>query len=383
VRTVAIFTGTRADYGLLRSVLHVLEIFEDCKYRLIVGGAHITQEFGHTLDEITADGFTPAATLSLSQDDTGDICRIMGEVLIGMGQIFERRRPDIVLLLGDRYETFCAAAAAQALRIPIAHIHGGETTEGAMDESFRHAVSKMSHLHFASCEIHRRRIIQLGEHPDRVFNVGSLGVENIFTLPLMCEAEARAALDLPLDIPYIVCTLHPTTLESTQIVEQISGLLEALSFFPDHAVVFTGANVDPGGEIINKILREHVKNTPLHRFFISLGQKRYFSAVKYAACIIGNSSSGIIEVPSFGKPVVDIGNRQRGRIRSEAIVHSEQKKEAVIAAVRTALSSEMSRIAATTPNPYHGDGTAEKIAEIVRSYPLERIQQKKFFDIIP
>jgi UDP-hydrolysing UDP-N-acetyl-D-glucosamine 2-epimerase len=331
MRTIAVFTGTRAEYGLLKSVMQGIMRHDGCSLHTIVSGSHLGAKHGQTLDEIHADGIPvhDCAEMLLSSDSPAGVSAAMGIGLIRYADILARVRPDILVLLGDRFEALAMASAATLCGVPIAHIHGGEVTEGAIDDAFRHAITKMSHLHFTSCEAHRQRVIQLGEHPDRVFNVGSLGVEAIQTLDFIPEDELRRDLQINASVPYVLCTFHPVTLEAGQEMAQLDALLQALDTFPEYVVVFTGANADPGGNRINETLVKRAACDGRYRFFMSLGQRRYLSAAKHAACVIGNSSSGIIEVPSLGVPVVDIGNRQKGRIRTESVLHCEPESRVI------------------------------------------------------
>jgi len=383
MRTVAVFTGTRAEYGLLKNVMLGILQRGDCTLHTIVSGSHLAAGYGQTVAEIHADGIPvhDCPEILPARASAVGVCTAMGIGLIRYADILEKARPDILVLLGDRYEALAMAAAATVCLVPTAHISGGEATECIMDESFRHCITKMSHLHFTTCEAHRQRVIQLGEEPDRVFNVGSLGVENACSTPALGEGEIRAELGLEAEARYLLCTMHPLTLEHTAADEQIAGLLEALSSFPDHAVVFTAANADPGGESLNALLRRHVAEHPRCRFFPSLGQTRYFSAVRHAACVLGNSSSGVLEVPSFHTPVIDIGDRQKGRIRAASVLHCEADAASIRKALAFALSEEYKTQFALAENPYDRPGTARAIVERLSSWPLDNILKKHFYAV--
>lgn len=384
MRTVAVFTATRAEYGLLRPLLLRLRESRQCRLQLIVSGTHLSHAHGYTLTEIQHDGFEPDATIPLdfSKDSPGHLCGALGTMIAETGASLARLQPDIFVLLGDRYECLGAATAAAMLSTPVAHIHGGEITRGAMDDSFRHAITKLSHLHFASCEPYRQRIIQLGEDPQRVWNVGALGVENVLNLPLLDASATRQTLRLADNAPYILCTFHPVTLELGQEARQLTSLCAALDKFSQHCVVFTGANADPGGCGINRQLHDYTTAQPERiRIFQSLGVLSYLSAAKYAACVVGNSSSGIIEIPSLGVPVVNIGNRQQGRIASPAVLHCPPEKDAIVASLAQALTPECREHARSTPNPYEKAGTSAAIAEVLLTFPLNNILKKDFFDI--
>jgi len=311
----------------------------------------------------------------------------MGLALIGYGEALQRLKPDIIVLLGDRFETFCMAAAAQVCRAPVAHIHGGETTEGAIDEAFRHAITKMSHLHFASCEAYRQRIIQLGESPDRVFNVGALGVENIRQTPLMSRQALSESIGFTLDCPYFLATFHPVTLEQTTAEKQFKNLLNALDQVISDSnglikIIFTKANSDTDGLIINHLIDNYVtKHIEKAIAFISMGQLRYLSAVKHAAVVVGNSSSGIIEAPSLGTPTVNIGDRQKGRLQAVSVLNCPPEEITIRDTVVHALSAEFRKRISGISNPYERPNTCATIVGLLRDTPLERFTKKVFFDL--
>ena len=363
MKRIAVFTATRAEYGLLRPVLQGIQASADCELQLLVSGTHLSPQHGHTLDAIVADGFCPAACMPLNLGDNSPlgVCHTMGQAIGLFAEHLVRLKPDCLVLLGDRYETFAMAAAAHTLGLHIAHIHGGETTEGAIDDAFRHAITHMSNLHFTACEAYRQRVIHMGKAPETVYNAGSLGVESTHQLPLLDEPAIRAELGLEAHTPYFVCTFHPETLGNTPPLQQIQALCEALEHFPGHATVFTGANADAGGDAVNAFLQDYVRTQPRHRFRMSLGQVRYFSAVRFAACVVGNSSSGVIEVPSLGTPVVDIGDRQKGRARSQAVWHCAVDTAALVRCLEQAMQERIQ-----APNPYERQGTAALIVQRLR-----------------
>lgn len=384
MRTIAVFTATRAEYGLLRPLLLRLRESRQCRLQLIVSGTHLSHAHGYTLTEIQRDGFEPDATIPLdfSKDSSEHLCGELGSIVAKTGAALARLQPALLVLLGDRYECLGAATAAAMMQIPVAHIHGGEITHGALDDNFRHAVTKLSHLHFTSCEPYRQRVLQLGEDPQRVWNVGALGVENVLSLPLLEEAAVREYLRLERGRPYFLCTFHPVTLEPGQEEAQWREVQGALETFVGHTVIVTGANADPGGGLINSMLAKWSQQQPERvRLFDSLGVTRYLSAAKYAACVVGNSSSGIIEIPSLGVPVVDIGNRQKGRVRSAAVLHCETSRDAVIDCVAVALTREHEALALSTANPYRGENTSRRIAQLLCEYPLGGILTKDFYDL--
>lgn len=384
MRRITAFTGTRAEYGLLRPVLRLLRAAPDIELHLLVSGSHLEARYGETIREIRAEGFskiTEIPVLPSAGANAVTLCSAMGGGMASYAHALQSSNPDLLLVLGDRYETFFIATAAILLAIPIAHIHGGEVTVGAMDDAFRHAITKMSHLHFASAEANRRRIIQMGEQPHHVWTVGSLGVENALTLPLPDETCLRERLEVG-DHPYLLATFHPVTLEPGKEVIQLSELLAALSLFPDHIVVFTAANADPGGDLINAMLKEQARNhADQFRFFSSLGVEGYLAAAKYAACVIGNSSSGILEIPSLCTPVVDVGQRQAGRLRSAAVLHCIPQTADIHVALLHALTPQHAAFCRIQPNPYEKTGTAHSITHILRTHSLHGILHKIFYDL--
>ncbi len=381
------FTGTRAEYGLLRSLMFALQDKTDVTVSALVSGTHLNSQHGKTVEEIHQDGFCIAATADLelstcaSESQMG-VCASMGVAMQKISIALYELKPDILVILGDRYEAFCCATAATMLSIPIVHLHGGEQTLGAVDEAFRHAITKMSHIHFASCEKHRQRIIQLGEDPERVWNTGALGVENALNMDLLTETEIRDYLGLTSNQPYLLCTFHPVTLEPGQELQQWQEVQKALDVFSDYAIIITGANADSGGNTINALLAEWEESNS-HRvcFFASLGVLRYLSAAKYARCVVGNSSSGIIEIPSLKTPVVNIGNRQKGRMCSEAVLHCNTQATAIECALKKALSLEHKKLAQSASNPYGGENVAQTMSSIIASIPLEGLIKKKFYDL--
>jgi UDP-hydrolysing UDP-N-acetyl-D-glucosamine 2-epimerase len=384
MRKICIFTGSRAEYGLLRGVMQEIQASETLQLQILASGMHLSPEFGMTIQEIRADGFEPDETVEilLSGDTPTAICKSMGLALIGYGEGLQRLRPDMMVVLGDRFETFCMAAAAQVCQVPLAHIHGGETTEGAIDEAFRHAITKMSHLHFASCEAYRQRIIQLGEAPDRVFNVGALGVENIRRTPLMERGELAESIGFSLEKPYFLVTFHPVTLEQSTSEYQFQSLLDALNAFPEFKVIFTKANADTDGRVINRLIDEYVERHPEHCLSVtSLGMRRYLSAIKFCAAVIGNSSSGIVEAPSFKVPTVNIGDRQKGRIQADSILNCLPDANAIQQTIGHALSPAFQESLSAISNPYDRPGTCSTIVGLLEKVDIVGITQKTFHDV--
>lgn len=378
---ICIITGSRAEYGLLFPLMNILHKDSEVEMKLIVTGSHLSPEFGMTVNQILSDGFIVDERIEmlLSSDSPVAISKSMGLAIIGFGEAFARLKPEIIVLLGDRYEILCAASAALIARIPVAHLHGGERTEGAYDESIRHAVTKLSHVHFASLEEYRKRILQLGENPERVFTVGAIGIDNIRNKTLLSKKTLSENLRISFKKNNFLVTFHPETLEIREAKQQGEILLNALLAFEDTFIVFTKANADTGGRIINKCIDLFVEANPKRSaVFSSLGQERYLSLVKVCNVVIGNSSSGIIEVPSMKVPTVNIGDRQKGRIKARSVIDCPIVKDSIVAAIKKALSSEFQSMLVDMENPY-GDGkTAERIANVLKTVPLDI--KKPFFD---
>jgi UDP-hydrolysing UDP-N-acetyl-D-glucosamine 2-epimerase len=383
-RTICIFTGSRAEYGLLKRVMIGIQDAPDLNLQLIVTGMHLAHEFGMTIQEIRADGFEPDETIEilLSGDTPTAICKSMGLALMGYGETLQRLKPDMVVVLGDRFETFCMAAAAQVCQVPLAHIHGGEITEGAIDEAFRHSITKMAHLHFASCEAYRQRIIQLGEVPDRVFNVGALGVENIRQTSLMERDKLGESIGFDLKKPYFLVTFHPVTLEQSTSKAQFQALLDALDAFPEYNLIFTKTNADTDGWIINRLIDNYAEMHPKRCLgVVSLGMRRYLSAMKFCIAVVGNSSSGIVEAPTFKIPTVNIGDRQKGRIQATSILNCSPNAGAIQKAIYCALSPAFQESLSSVSNPFDKPGTCSKIVGLLKSTDIFGITKKTFHDV--
>lgn len=385
MKKICVMTATRAEYGLLRPVIQGLVRDDSFDTRVVVTGAHLSPEFGLTYKEIEADGIKIDEKIEIlvSSDAPSAISKSMALALIGFAEYFKRTKPDLLIVLGDRYETLAVCSAAMNERIPIAHLYGGETTEGAIDESIRHSISKMSYLHFTSTEEYRKRVIQLGEDPSRVYAVGALGVEAIKDLPLLSRAELGESLGLDLSTPFAMVTFHPVTLEKLDAKSQFEELLAAVSSLPEMKFVFTKANADAEGRTINSLLDQYVETSENASAFDSLGQLRYLSALKYCEMVVGNSSSGLIEAPSFKVPTVNIGDRQKGRIQAESVINCAPQKEEIISAIKRAESLEFRAGLNELVNPY-GDGfSSSKIIEILHEYlDGDNIELKKsFYDV--
>ncbi len=385
MKKICVITGTRAEYGLLKPLIKKISDDSGVELQLVVTGMHLSPEFGLTYREIEEDGFeiTERNEMLLSSDTPNGIAKSIGLGMIGFADIFTRIKPDIVVILGDRYEALAAATAAMVHRIPIAHIHGGELTLGAVDDAIRHSITKMSTLHFTSTEEYRKRVIQLGEDPENVIWVGALGVENIQSQQLLGKKELAQSIGFSLDDPYIIVTFHPVTLENNTAGQQIENLLNALDNFNEYRIIFTKANADTDGRIINRKIDQYVKlNSGRTKVFTSLGMVRYLSALKYCELVIGNSSSGIIEAPSLGIPTVNIGNRQLGRVRAESVIDCGDSTEEIMESIRKAKRIRKEGKINRFISPYEKEGTSMKILSEIQKYLLQdRPEMKKFCDI--
>ena len=383
MRKICVVTSTRAEYGLLYWLLKEIEADSELKLQLIVTGMHLSPEFGLTYKEIEKEFKIDKKIEILSSSHTSlDICTDMAKVYEKFAPALAELKPDILVLLGDRYEIFGVAGVASIMQIPIAHIHGGETTQGAFDEAFRHSITKMSHIHFAATNEYANRIIQLGEEPRRVFNVGGTSIENIKKLNLLSKEEFEKSIDFRLAKKNILITFHPVTLENSSAREQFSEILKALDGLEDTNFIFTKANSDTDGDVINKMIDEYVsENSQKAVAFASLGQLRYLSAIKFVDIVLGNSSSGLLEVPSFKKATINIGDRQKGRARASSVIDVMPAKEEILAAIKRAYSKEFEQTLKDTINPYDGGNPSKKMVKILKEIKLDGILKKKFYDI--
>ncbi len=378
------FTGTRAEYGLLQGVIRGLHDSPEAALQLIVGGTHLVDRFGHTVDQIEADGWPIAARLDYLADGDSPVAisTSMGRATTLAAEAFERLRPDVLVLLGDRFEAVAVALAALTARIPIAHIHGGEITEGAMDESIRHALTKLSQLHFTATPEYRRRVLQMGENPEHVWALGALGVENIHRETLLTRDELARQVGFPLDRAYVAVTYHPVTLHGGSAAAGFRELLRALDAHPELDVVLTYPNADTGGQAIVELLEAWVAGSAGRaRAVRSLGSVRYLSLMKHAAAVVGNSSSGVIEAPSLGVPTLDVGDRQKGRVAAASVVHVPESAKQISRALSAVLAPEFRERTAGLGNPYDGGATAEGIVGRLLQVDLGALARKPFFDI--
>jgi len=380
-RKICVVTGARAEYGLLRWVMERIATTAGLELQLIATGMHLSPEFGLTYREIEADGFCidRKVEMLLSSDTPTGLSKSMGLGLIGCGEALAQLQPDVMVVLGDRFEVFAAAAAAMIARIPVAHLHGGESTEGAFDEAIRHAITKMSHLHFVAADQYRQRVIQLGEHPNRVFLVGALGLDGIKKLRLLDREALEASLKFRLGPRNLLVTFHPVTLEHATSHGQMAELLAALDQLENTHLIFTMPNADTDGRALFDMVEEFVAVHPNARAYTSLGQLRYLSCLRYVDGVVGNSSSGLIEAPGLGKGTINIGDRQRGRLKAGSVIDSDPDRQAIGVALRRLYSPEFQEKLTTVRHPYGEGGASEKIVEVLKDYPLESILKKSFY----
>lgn len=383
MRKICVITGSRAEYGLLSGLMHAIKNDPELELQVIATNMHLSPEFGLTYKCIEEDGFTidKKVQMLISSDTANATAKSVGLGFMGFADAYEDLKPDLIVVLGDRYEIISAVSTALFYKIPVAHLHGGEISEGAYDDCIRHAVTKMSHLHFTSTEAYRQRVIQLGEDPQRVFNVGAPGIENIKKVPLMSKSELEATLDgFKLGDKTLLVTYHPVTLENSTAAEQTQNLLAALDEMSDSKVIFTLPNSDTDGRIIIQLIQEYAsRNKDRVVAFQSLGLRRYLSALQYVKAVVGNSSSGIIEVPSFGIPTLNIGDRQKGRIAADSVFHCGTSKSEILNGLRKVLSPGF--VSGKVENPYEGANTVEDILKVIKNYPLEGVIQKRFYNM--
>ena len=382
MRKICVVTGSRAEYGILRNLMAAIKADPELQLQVIATNQHLSKLQGETYKEIERDGFTIDYKVYMADDEAPDnantTAKSISRGVSGFADAFDALHPDLLLILGDRYEMLAVASTALIYKIPIAHLHGGEITEGAFDDAIRHAISKMSHLHYTSTEAYRNRVIQLGEQPERVFNVGALGVENVMKNDFMSKEEIESSLNFQLTDKCLLCTYHPVTLSNMSSEVQVLNLLKALDYYKDYHIIFTYSNSDTNSQIIIKRIQEYVdRNKGRCMFIPSLGQRRYFSALKYMTAVLGNSSSGIIEVPSFGIPTLDIGDRQKGRIAADCVIHCGYSIEEI----KEGLEKVVNYPSKAIDNHYYKEGTCEAIFNIIKNYPLENLVQKSFYDL--
>ena len=382
---IMVLTATRAEYGLLSPIIKKMLESPEFAVKVVATGAHLSPEFGLTYKEIEEDGveIDKKIEILLSSDTPSAISKSMGMAMVSFADYFAENAFDAMLVLGDRYETLAVCCAAMNARIPIVHLYGGETTEGAVDEAIRHAITKMSYLHFTSTSEYRKRVIQLGEAPERVHFVGAMGVENAMKAKLYDKAELLNELGLDGDDEYAVVTFHPVTLENDSAMAQTKELLEAISLMSGIKFIVTKANADSNGRIINEMFEEYATQKDNVKVFSSLGMKRYLSAIKYAKFVMGNSSSGLVEVPTFKVPTINIGDRQKGRIQGDTVINCEPVSKDIVEAMNKAMDAEFRKSIEASINPYGDGNTSDKIvAAIAQEFGKSGDKlKKKFYDV--
>ena len=381
---ICVVTGSRAEYGLLSRLMQMIQEDSGLKLQVIATNMHLSPEFGLTYQEIEKDGFfiNKKVEMLLSSDTANGTAKSVGLATIGFADAYEDLKPDLLLVLGDRYEILSAVTTALFYKIPVAHLHGGEITEGAYDDAIRHAITKMSHLHFTSTEEYRKRVIQLGENPERVFNVGAIGIDNIKHLKLLSRDVLERELQFLLKEQTILVTYHPVTLDENDTRMQFQCLLNVLNDRQDIRIIFTLPNSDTGGRVIIPMIQDFVKcNKDRAIAFASLGSLRYLSVLRCVSAVVGNSSSGIIEAPSFGIPTLNIGNRQKGRIVARSVLQCEISEQAIRAGLEIVLANSFLQLARNVINPYEQENTAVKIRDVLKTYPLSPVIQKTFYNL--
>ena len=383
MKKICAVTGSRAEYGLLRWVMEGIKKSKLLNLQLIVTGMHLLPEFGLTANSIVNDGFNidKKIEMLLSSDTPVGITKSMGIGLIGFAEALNELKPDLLLVLGDRFEILTAVNAALLSRIPIAHIHGGESTEGAIDEAIRHSITKMSHIHFVASRTYKNRVIQLGENPNTVYNVGGLGIDNFIKLNLLDKSSLEKAIEFKLKNKNLLITFHPVTLENNTSKNQMNELLHSLSELKDTGLIFTMPNADTDSRILFKMIQDFVQKNKNAIVFSSLGQLRYLSCIKYVDAVIGNSSSGLIEVPYLKKPTINIGDRQKGRLKADTIIDCNPERLSINNAIKKAFSNDFKSKIKDSINPYGNGGGSEKIVKIIEGYNLNDILKKNFYEI--
>lgn len=383
-RRICVVTGSRAEYGLLYWLLDGLRADPETELRLLVTGTHLAERFGHTVDAIEADGFAVDVRVGLDLDDDSRLgtCRALGQAVGGMAEALEVLAPDIVVVQGDRFEMLAAAQAALVLGIPVAHTHGGESTEGTMDDAIRHAITKMAHLHFVAAEAYARRVVQMGEAPERVFTVGAPGLDAVARLDFMSRTELEDDLGFDLGGLCLVVTYHPATLGARPPAAAAAELVAALDGVHGARMVFTGVNADPDNRAVETVLRDYAEAHPERaRLVASLGQQRYLSLVRHAGAVVGNSSSGIVEAPALGTPTVNVGPRQDGRLRAASVIDCAEQRADIRRAVERAVSPAFRLGLAGMVPPYGGAGASQAILDALKAVSLEGLLEKRFHDL--
>lgn len=384
MKKICVVTGTRAEYGLLKWLMFAIQNDHNLELQLLVTGMHLSPEFGLTYKSIEEDGFiiNKKVEILTNSDTPVGISKAMGLGLIGFGEAFSELAPDLLVILGDRFEILSAAAAAIVSQIPIAHLHGGERTEGAFDEAFRHAITKMSHLHFVATEEYRNRVIQLGERPDTVFMVGGLGIDSIKRLKLLKKETLERTLNFKFGNKNLLVTFHPVTLENFTAESQMRELLNVFDSLKDTKIIFTYPNADTHGHKLIRQINDYVETHPNSIAFKNLGQLNYLSCIQFIDGVVGNSSSGLIEVPSFKKGTINIGDRQKGRLQAASVIQCEPEKESIMAGINRLYSKEFQNSLSNVENFYGNGGATEKIFDVIKNISTDKIMKKAFYDLL-
>lgn len=382
IKNIAVFTGTRAEYGLLYWLLKDIQTDNELNLKLLVSGAHLSPEFGCTYKQIEKDGFKidEKIEILLSSDSSVGIAKSIGLGVIGFADALERLKPDALVILGDRFEALAAAQTAMILRIPIVHLHGGELTEGAYDDAIRHAITKLSYLHATSTEQYRNRVIQLGESPERVINVGAIGLDHLLRSNMLSVSQVADSLSITISNPFFMVTYHPATIASENAKDTFQSLLNSLDDFPEHQVIITYPNADDGGRVISAMIEEYASQHVGRVFAVkSLGQQRYLSVMKHCDAVIGNSSSGIIEAPSFDVPTVNIGSRQMGRLAAKSVINCTIDRTSIVNAINIAVKRSYKLAHEVIDNPYGAGDSSGKVITMLKSLPSSTM--KTFYDL--
>ncbi len=380
-RKICVVTGTRAEYGLLRWVMQGIKDDPELTLQIVVTGMHLSPEFGLTYREIELDGFRIDRKVEMltSSDTSVGIAKSMGLGLIGFADALNDLKPDLMVVLGDRFEIFSAVAAALVAQIPVAHLHGGESTEGAFDEAIRHSITKMSHLHFVAAEEYRQRVMQLGENPEHVHLVGGLGIDNINRLKLLDRSELETLLGFEFGQKSLLITFHPATLEAATAAAEMSELLAALADLKDTQLIFTMPNADTDSRELIRLVEQFTTRHPNACAFTSLGHLRYLSCVAQVDGVIGNSSSGLLEVPSFRKGTINIGDRQQGRLQAGSVINCKPSRLDIASALGKLYSAEFQAALSQVRNPYGEGGASKRVVDVLARQPLDGLGKKSFF----
>ena len=378
-----IITSSRADFGLLKNLIFKIKKNKNFILKIVASGAHFSKKYGYTYDEIKENKIKIYRKIicKFHSDDSGGISQVMSKCIIESSRIFKTFRPNLVIVVGDRYEILASAISAHLCRIPIAHIHGGEVTQGVIDDAFRHSITKMSHIHFVANAIYKKRVVQLGENPKNVYVVGGLGVDSISKTNLLTKHQLEKKFDFKFNTLNFLVNFHPETLNKNLAKKQIKELLSAFSKLKNTNLIFTMPGADLENQVVTKLIKKFTLKNKNAYFFKSLGQINYFSFLKQVDGMIGNSSSGILEMPYFKKGTINIGNRQTGRLMAKSVINVKIKKNKIISAIKKLLSNSFQKSIKNSINPYGKPGASNKIVEILKKIKTEQVINKVFFDI--